>query len=70
MSTGTELRDQREIAGLSVEKLSALTSIRMGLISEMESNNFSHCVYDFPSLPSCSNIDIKTHTPSFHLYRA
>ena len=43
MSTGTELRDQREIAGLSVEKLSALTSIRMGLISEMESNNFSHC---------------------------
>jgi cytoskeletal protein RodZ len=43
MSTGTELRDQRESAGLSVEKLSALTSIRMGLISEMESNNFSHC---------------------------
>ena len=36
MTTGSELRDRRESAGLSIEQLASLTSIRMGLITEME----------------------------------
>jgi len=59
MNTGNELRDQREIAGLSVEKLSALTSIRMGLISEMESNNFSHCGGDTYARGHLKNIAMR-----------
>jgi cytoskeletal protein RodZ len=43
MSTGTELRERRESAGLSIEQLASLTSIRMGLITEMESNKFINC---------------------------
>ena len=43
MSTGSQLRDMREAAGLSKDELASMISIRVGLISQMESNDFSHC---------------------------
>ena len=43
MSLGEFLRSARESAGLSVDDLAERTSIRAGLIKEMEKNNFIHC---------------------------
>jgi cytoskeletal protein RodZ len=43
MSTGSQLRDMREAAGLSKDELASMISIRVGLISQMEANDFSHC---------------------------
>jgi len=43
MSLGEFLRGARESAGLSVDELSEITSIRSGLIKEIEKNNFVHC---------------------------
>jgi len=43
MSLGNTIRDARIAAHLSIEDLSESTSIRMGLLTEMENNNFSHC---------------------------
>ena len=43
MSLGDFLRSARESAGLSVDDLAERTSIRVGLIKEMEKNNFVHC---------------------------
>ena len=59
MSTGSELRDRRESAGLSIEQLASLTSIRMGLISEMESNNFKHCGGDTYARGHLKNIAMR-----------
>jgi len=43
MTLGTTMRDAREAAGMSIATLSDATSIRMGLLTEMESDNFKHC---------------------------
>lgn len=43
MTLGRTLRDAREAAHMSIESLSDATNIRIGLLSEMESDNFSHC---------------------------
>jgi cytoskeleton protein RodZ len=43
MTLGSTIRDAREAARISLESLSDSTSIRMGLLAEMENNNFSHC---------------------------
>jgi cytoskeletal protein RodZ len=43
MTLGTTIRDAREAARVSIESLSESTSIRMGLLTEMESDNFKHC---------------------------
>lgn len=43
MSLGDVLRQGRNDARLSIEQLSALTSIRAGLLEQMESNDFSAC---------------------------
>ena len=43
MSLGEFLRGARESAGLSVDELSEITSIRPGLIKEIEKNIFVHC---------------------------
>ena len=59
MTTGSELRDRRESAGLSIEQLASMTSVRMGLISEMESNNFSHCGGDTYARGHLKNIALK-----------
>jgi len=43
MSLGEFMRGARESAGLSVDDLAERTSIRSGLIREMEKNNFINC---------------------------
>jgi len=43
MTLGSTIRDAREAARLSLESLSESTSIRIGLLTELENNNFSHC---------------------------
>jgi cytoskeleton protein RodZ len=43
MSLGEFLQGARESAGLSIDELAERTSIRAGLLREIEKNNFSHC---------------------------
>jgi cytoskeletal protein RodZ len=43
MTLGSTIRDAREVARLSIESLSESTSIRIGLLLEMENNNFANC---------------------------
>ena len=43
MPLGEFLRAARESAGLSIDELAESTSIRAGLIREIEKNNFVHC---------------------------
>jgi len=43
MTTGSQIRDLREAAGLSKDELASMLSIRVGLLSQMETNDFSHC---------------------------
>lgn len=43
MSLGEFLQGARESAGLSIDELAERTSIRAGLLREIERNNFSHC---------------------------
>ena len=59
MTTGSELRERRESAGLTIEQLASLTSIRMGLIIEMESNKFAHCGGDTYARGHLKNIAMR-----------
>lgn len=59
MSTGSELRDQREAAGISKDQLASMISIRVGLISQMELNDFSHCGGDIYSRGHLKNIALR-----------
>ena len=43
MSLGEFLQGERESAGLSIDELAERTSIRAGLLREIEKNNFVHC---------------------------
>ena len=43
MSLGEFMRGARESAGLSIDELAERTSIRAGLLREIENNNFIHC---------------------------
>lgn len=43
MTLGEFLQSQRERAGLSIDELTSRTSIRAGLLNEIEKNNFVHC---------------------------
>ena len=43
MSLGDFLQGARESAGLSIDELSERTSLRAGLLREIEKNNFIHC---------------------------
>jgi cytoskeletal protein RodZ len=43
MNLGEVLHNARTSVGISLDDLAAATSIRAGLLSEMEKNNFSHC---------------------------
>jgi len=43
MTLGQVIRDARIAARLSIEELSESTSIRIGLLTEMESDKFVHC---------------------------
>ena len=59
MTLGSTIRDAREAARLSLESLSESTSIRMGLLTEMENNNFSHCGGDIYARGHLRNIAAK-----------
>ena len=56
MSLGEFLRSARESAGLSIDELAESTSIRPGLIREIEKNNFVHCGGDTYSRGHLRNI--------------
>ena len=43
MTLGQVIRDARIAARLSIEELSESTSVRIGLLTEIENNNFVHC---------------------------
>ena len=43
MTLGASIRSAREAVGISLENLSATTNIRVGLLTEIEANNFEHC---------------------------
>lgn len=43
MTLGQVIRDARIAARLSIEELSEATSVRIGLLTEIENNNFLHC---------------------------
>jgi cytoskeleton protein RodZ len=43
MSLGQFIQGARESAGLSIDELASRISIRAGLLTEMEKNNFIHC---------------------------
>jgi cytoskeleton protein RodZ len=59
MTLGSTIRDAREAARLSIESLSDSTSIRIGLLTEMENNNFSHCGGDTYARGHLRNIAAK-----------
>ncbi len=59
MTLGSTIRDAREAVRLSLESLSESTSIRMGLLTEMENNNFAHCGGDTYARGHLRNIAAK-----------
>jgi cytoskeletal protein RodZ len=59
MTLGSTIRDAREAARLSIEQLSETTSIRIGLLAEMENNNFAHCGGDTYARGHLRNIAAK-----------
>lgn len=59
MSLGQFLRGARESAGLSIDELAEVTSIRVGLIREIENNNFIHCGGDTYARGHLRNIATK-----------
>ena len=58
MTLGRTLRDAREASGLSLASLSEATNIRIGLLSEMEANNFKHCGGDIYARGHLRNIAV------------
>ena len=58
MTLGRTIRDAREAAHVSIESLSDSTSIRIGLLSEMEANNFKHCGGDIYARGHLRNIAV------------
>lgn len=56
MNLGEVLSTARTAARLSLDDLASLTSIRAGLLSEMEQNNFSHCGGDIYARGHLRNI--------------
>jgi len=59
MSLGQFLRGARESAGLSIDELAEVTSIRVGLLKEIENNNFIHCGGDTYARGHLRNIAAK-----------
>lgn len=56
MNLGEVLNTARTAAGLSLNDLAEITSVRAGLLSEMEQNNFSHCGGDIYARGHLRNI--------------
>jgi cytoskeletal protein RodZ len=59
MNLGEVLASARASSGLSLEDLASLTSVRPGLLSEMEKNNFTHCGGDIYARGHLRNIGPK-----------
>ena len=59
MTLGSTIRDAREAARLSIDALSESTSIRIGLLLEIEQNNFSNCGGDTYARGHLRNIAAK-----------
>ncbi|QLL23439.1 DUF4115 domain-containing protein [Actinobacteria bacterium IMCC25003] len=59
MTLGSTIRDAREAARISVQSLAESTSIRIGLLTEMENNNFAHCGGDTYARGHLRNIAAK-----------
>lgn len=56
MTLGQVIRDARIAARLSIEELSEATSVRIGLLTEIENNNFLHCGGDIYARGHLRNI--------------
>jgi cytoskeletal protein RodZ len=56
MNLGEVLYNARTSVGISLDDLAAATSIRAGLLGEMEKNNFSHCGGDIYARGHLRNI--------------
>ena len=56
MNLGEVLNSARTTAGLSLDDLAAITSVRAGLLGEMERNDFSHCGGDIYARGHLRNI--------------
>ena len=56
MSLGEFIQGARESAGLSIDELAERTSIRAGLLREIEKNNFVHCGGDIYARGHLRNI--------------
>jgi cytoskeletal protein RodZ len=56
MNLGEVLSTARASARLSIEDLASITSIRVGLLAEIEKNNFSHCGGDIYARGHLRNI--------------
>lgn len=56
MNLGEVLQAARTAAGISLDDLAAITSIRAGLLGEMERNDFSHCGGDIYARGHLRNI--------------
>ncbi len=56
MNLGEVLNAARTAAGISLDDLAAITSVRAGLLSEMERNNFSQCGGDIYARGHLRNI--------------
>ncbi len=56
MNLGEVLHNARISAGLSLDDLASMTSVRAGLLGEMEKNNFSHCGGDIYARGHLRNI--------------
>ena len=56
MNLGEVLNTARTAAGISLDDLAAMTSVRAGLLREMERNDFSHCGGDIYARGHLRNI--------------
>lgn len=56
MNLGEVLNSARTAAGLSLDDLAAITSVRAGLLDDMERNDFSHCGGDIYARGHLRNI--------------
>ena len=67
MNLGEVLNTARTTAGISLDDLAAITSVRAGLLGEMERNDFSHCGGDIYARGHLRNIAPKLGLDAAHL---
>jgi cytoskeletal protein RodZ len=65
MSLGQFMQGARESAGLSIDELASRISIRAGLLTEMEKNNFIHCGGDTYARGHLRNIAVHILCPEY-----